>query len=129
MTQLVNTYGGIGSRTNLYADEKFLSHATPKQILERYALTKPLPRNKTLTISFRRSIPFDVDTTPLQEGVTPTTASIHVLKHGDRLAQEVDEHGLRVVTAPADLLRDVHIVDHWVMCSIWVQDMRLPDGT
>jgi small GTP-binding protein len=47
----------------------------------------------------------------LQEGVTPTTASIHVLTHGDRLAQEVDEHGLRVVSAPADLLRDVHIVD------------------
>jgi small GTP-binding protein len=47
----------------------------------------------------------------LQEGVTPTTATIHVLKHGDRIAQGVDEHGLRVVTAPADLLRDVHIVD------------------
>jgi small GTP-binding protein len=47
----------------------------------------------------------------LQEGVTPTTATIHVLKHGDRIAQEVDEQGLRVVTAPADLLRDVHIVD------------------
>jgi small GTP-binding protein len=47
----------------------------------------------------------------LQEGVTPTTASIHVLKHGDRLTQEVDEHGLRVVSAPAELLRDVHIVD------------------
>jgi small GTP-binding protein len=47
----------------------------------------------------------------LQEGVTPTTASIHVVKHGDRLTQEVDEHGLRVVSAPADLLRDVHIVD------------------
>ena len=47
----------------------------------------------------------------LQEGVTPTTATIHVLKHGDRIAQEVDEYGLRAVTAPADLLRDVHIVD------------------
>src|SRR5436190_18170980 len=47
----------------------------------------------------------------LQEGVTPTTATIHVLKHDDRTAQQVDEHGLRVVTAPADLLRDVHIVD------------------
>lgn len=72
MTSFVNTYGGIGSRTNLYADEKFLSHATPKQILERYSETKPLPRNKTLTISFRRSVPFDVDVIPLQEGVTPT---------------------------------------------------------
>ena len=47
----------------------------------------------------------------LQEGVTPTTASIHVLKYGERLAQDVDDDGLRIVTAPADLLRDVHIVD------------------
>jgi small GTP-binding protein len=47
----------------------------------------------------------------LQEGVTPTTATIHVLKHGDRIADEIDERGLRIVTAPSDLLREVHIVD------------------
>ena len=47
----------------------------------------------------------------LQEGVTPTTAAIHVLKHGDTVARGIDEHGLQVITAPADLLRDVHIVD------------------
>lgn len=72
MSQFVNTYGGIGSRTNLYADEQFLAHAVPKQILERYATTKKLPKNKTLTIAFRRSVPFDVSDQPLQEGVTPT---------------------------------------------------------
>jgi small GTP-binding protein len=47
----------------------------------------------------------------LQEGVTPTTAAIHVLKHGDKLTQEIGEDGLQVITAPADLLHDVHIVD------------------
>jgi small GTP-binding protein len=47
----------------------------------------------------------------LQEGVTPTTAQIHVLKHGETVESTVDEQGLRVVTAPVDLLRDVHIVD------------------
>lgn len=72
MSEYLNTYGSIGSRTNVYADEKFLAHATPKQVLERYATTKQLPKNKTLTIAFRRSIPFDVDDTPIQEGVTPT---------------------------------------------------------
>jgi N4-gp56 family major capsid protein len=72
MTQNVNTYGGIGSRTNVFADEQFLAHAVPKQVLERYATVKRLPKNKTLTISFRRSIPFDVSDVPLQEGVTPT---------------------------------------------------------
>src|SRR5215210_4683796 len=40
----------------------------------------------------------------LQEGVTPTTAQIHVLKYGDA-------PGVHIATAPAELLRDVHIVD------------------
>ena len=47
----------------------------------------------------------------LQEGVTPTTAQIHVLKYGDSIARHSDEQGLQVVTAPVELLRDVHIVD------------------
>ena len=47
----------------------------------------------------------------LQEGVTPTTAEIHVLKHGPAVETTVDQHGMRVVAAPVDLLRDVHIVD------------------
>jgi small GTP-binding protein len=47
----------------------------------------------------------------VEEGVTPTTARIQVLRYGDRVADEVDATGLRVVTAPVDLLREVHIVD------------------
>jgi small GTP-binding protein len=47
----------------------------------------------------------------LAEGVTPTTAEVHVLRHGDSVETRLTEPGLRLVTAPADLLRDVHIVD------------------
>jgi small GTP-binding protein len=47
----------------------------------------------------------------LHEGVTPTTDQIHVLKYGDTAGAAFDEHGIRVVTAPAEMLRDVHIVD------------------
>jgi small GTP-binding protein len=47
----------------------------------------------------------------LREGVTPTTAKIHVLKYGDTVAHGTDEHGLNVSMAPVDLLREVHIVD------------------
>jgi small GTP-binding protein len=52
-----------------------------------------------------------VGATVLEEGVTPTTAQIHVLKHGPPGAAAMTDDGVRVVTAPADLLRDVHIVD------------------
>jgi small GTP-binding protein len=47
----------------------------------------------------------------LTEGVTPTTAQIHVLKHGPQIETTIDDHGVRVVTAPVELLRDIHIVD------------------
>ena len=47
----------------------------------------------------------------LEEGVTPTTARIQVLRQGDRVAHTVDPSGLQVVTAPVELLGDLHIVD------------------
>lgn len=47
----------------------------------------------------------------LQEGVTPTTAQIQVLKYGIGITRTTDAHGLVVITAPVELLRDVHIVD------------------
>jgi small GTP-binding protein len=47
----------------------------------------------------------------LQEGVTPTTAQIQLLKYGPQTGVDVDDRGIRIVTAPANLLRDVHIVD------------------
>jgi small GTP-binding protein len=46
----------------------------------------------------------------VEEGVTPTTAQIQLLKYGDR-ARTMEEGGIRVVTAPVELLRDVHLVD------------------
>jgi small GTP-binding protein len=46
----------------------------------------------------------------LVEGVTPTTAQIHLLKYGEQVTRQTGP-GLQVVTAPADLLRDVHVVD------------------
>jgi small GTP-binding protein len=47
----------------------------------------------------------------LKEGVTPTTAQIQVLKHGATITHSADEHGVAVTTAPAELLREVQIVD------------------
>jgi small GTP-binding protein len=47
----------------------------------------------------------------LQEGVTPTTAQVHVLRYGAAEAREVLEPHLHALSAPVDLLRDIHIVD------------------
>jgi small GTP-binding protein len=45
------------------------------------------------------------------EGVTPTTAQINVLQYGETIGREVRESNLHVITAPAPLLREIHIVD------------------
>ncbi|MDQ3070243.1 MAG: dynamin family protein [Acidobacteriota bacterium] len=46
-----------------------------------------------------------------QEGVTPTTAQINVLQYGETASRHVKNTALHVITAPAEILRDIHIVD------------------
>lgn len=72
----VNTYGDISQRTAAHAYVDMLEHARPVNILAMFGATKPIPRNKAETVKFRRRIPFDAVTTPLQEGVTPTARAI-----------------------------------------------------
>jgi small GTP-binding protein len=45
------------------------------------------------------------------EGVTPTTAQINILQYGETQEFQVREPHLHVITAPVDLLREMHIVD------------------
>jgi small GTP-binding protein len=45
------------------------------------------------------------------EGVTPTTAQITILQHGERIERHVREARLHVITAPVPLLQEIHIVD------------------
>lgn len=64
---------GISQRTNVYAERAMLKHAEPVNVLEKTGpAIRPLPKNKSQTIKFRRPIPFEAATTPLAEGVTPS---------------------------------------------------------
>jgi len=47
----------------------------------------------------------------LEEGVTPTTTRIHILRYGPAVDRISVEQALDIVTAPVDLLRDINIVD------------------
>jgi small GTP-binding protein len=47
----------------------------------------------------------------LPEGVTPTTDAITVLSHGDEVTTELRSGGLRQTTFPAEVLRQLTIVD------------------
>lgn len=64
-------YGDISQRTAAYAEKTMLEHAEPILVLEKFAQTKPLPKNTADNIKFRRPIPYNVSTTQLVEGVTP----------------------------------------------------------
>ncbi len=47
----------------------------------------------------------------LDEGVTPTTAQLHLIRYGATTSTEILGSGIRVVTTPVDFLKDIHIVD------------------
>ena len=47
----------------------------------------------------------------LEEGVTPTTTHIHLLKYGDAVERSIGEGGLEIVAALVELLRDLNFVD------------------
>jgi len=47
----------------------------------------------------------------LKEGVTPTTAQVHLLQYGPEPARAEPSPHLHVISAPVDLLREIHIVD------------------
>lgn len=46
-----------------------------------------------------------------EEGATPTTSQIHLLRHGDTTAQRPGEHGVWIHAAPVELLKTINIVD------------------
>jgi small GTP-binding protein len=57
-----------------------------------------------------------VGETVMEEGVTPTTAQVTLLKHGEQHPVGTRglvsaANGVAVLTAPAEILRDIHIVD------------------
>lgn len=63
---------GVSPRTNVYAERQMLKHAGPVRILDKFGMLRPMPKNKTQTVKFRRPKVFTAATTPLVEGVTPS---------------------------------------------------------
>jgi len=46
-----------------------------------------------------------------EEGVTPTTATIQILEHGDEVTRVSESEAVDRVTAPVEMLRDLRLVD------------------
>lgn len=92
----------ISQRTNVYAAQEMLAHAMPVMVLEKMAMAKPMPKNKSQTIKFRRPKTLTAATVPLTEGVTPSSTSFGYEDVEATLAQYGD-----VITV-TDVIEDTH---------------------
>lgn len=95
-------YGDISPRVGIYAVAKMLAHAQPMLVLEKFASSQPLPKNKGLTIKWRRPIPFDVSAVALTEGVTPVP---QILEYED-VTSVISQYGAWVPFT--DVIVDTH---------------------
>lgn len=111
----MSTYGDIGTRTAAYAEAMMLSHAEPVTVLAKFGLAKPLPKNKTDTIKYRRPVPFAAVTAPLAEGVTPTAGS---MAYEDVTVQMQQWGGLYSITDKVeDMSEDPVLKDMSMLCG------------
>lgn len=95
-------YGDISPRIGIYAVAKMLAHAAPQLCLEKFAKVEPLPKNKGLTIKWRRPVPFDVSVSALTEGVTPAP---QILEYED-VTSVISQYGAWVPFT--DVIADTH---------------------
>jgi N4-gp56 family major capsid protein len=57
----------------VYAERQMLKYAGPVMVLDKFGLTKEMPKNKGQVIKFRRPNTFSAVTVPLSEGITPSS--------------------------------------------------------
>jgi N4-gp56 family major capsid protein len=69
-------YGDISPRTAAFAATDLLERGLPLLVLEKFMQGKPLPSNSTKSMKFRRYKALGLATTPLTEGVTPTSKKL-----------------------------------------------------
>ncbi|WP_018865123.1 N4-gp56 family major capsid protein [Thioalkalivibrio sp. ARh3] len=96
------TYGDISPRTAAYAAKEMLRRGIPYLVLERFGQSKPIPRNKTDTVKFRRYEALDPSPNALDEGVTPTAKKLTKTDYPAQLTQYGD------LVEITDVVQDTH---------------------
>ena len=75
----INSYTGTpaaGNLTNLHAVVKLLKSADAVEVIDRFALTIPVPANKTETVGLLRAVTPDPNVNEVAEGVNPPTRAL-----------------------------------------------------
>lgn len=102
MTMTRYSDAGVSPRTNVYAERQMLKHAGPVMVLDKFGMQRPMPKNKTQTIKFRRPKVFTAATTPLVEGVTPTATQFAY----EDVEATIKQYGQ--VVEVTDVIEDTH---------------------
>ena len=92
----------LEQRVAVYAVPKALANAVPWLFLEKHAKKEMLPKNKSDTLKWKRFVPFNVDTTSLIEGVTPSFDNFQM----ETVTDTIDQYGK--VVAVSDKFHDLH---------------------
>ncbi len=75
-TGLSVKHGGLSTVYQAYYDKKLLQRLLPNLVYVELGESRPLPRNNTPFIAFRRFESLAAQTTPLTEGVNPTPIDV-----------------------------------------------------
>src|SRR3990167_1689511 len=102
MTMTTSTGAGVSQRTNVYAERQMLRHAGPVMVLDKWGMTRPMPKNKSTVIKFRRPRVFSAVTTPLTEGVTPSATQFQY----EDVSATLRQYGMLVEIT--DVIEDTH---------------------
>ena len=70
-----NLYGDVSKQVGVYGEVSMLEHAQPVLVLSKMGDSKPMPKNKSEKMNWRRPNTIPNATTPLTEGVTPAGSS------------------------------------------------------
>jgi N4-gp56 family major capsid protein len=97
-----NNYGDLGVNAGVYAEKKMLEHAEPILVLNKLGDHKPMPKNASKVIRFRRPIPLPLATTPVTEGVRPAGTNFRY----DRFNATLQQYGAWMPTT--DVVHDLH---------------------
>jgi len=100
---MANTeYGDISPRTAAFAERELLKRGLPHLVIEKFGQSKPIPTKSSKTIKFRRYNSLGLATTPLTEGVTPSSKQLSSTDVTATLSQYGD---LVTIT---DVVQDTH---------------------
>lgn len=109
------TYGSLSQRTVAWACKEMLAHAEPQLVLSKYGMTKPMPKNTSEQVKFRRPVPLALAKTPLSEGAPPTAKAMTYEDVTVTLSQYGDV--VEITDVVADLAEDPVLKDASMLCG------------